>query len=288
MRRLQSGDSAAQPAAIRIWPGTPPGEKGDIGPEKDINTPADGLIAGRPIIRLTNVSEPTMTFYRATGTQAAASTVVVFPGGGYYIVVTDLEGTETCAWLNSIGVNAVLLKYRVPRRAGLPPYAAALQDAQRTLGLVRSRAKEWDIDPNRVGTLGFSAGGDLSAELCAHAGMRSYPRVDSADDLSCRPDFQLLIYPAYLVRDDLTADPDILPNAQTPPTFLAMAQDDPIHVENVLVYATWLQKAKVPMELHVYPTGHHGYGLRPTRDLVTTWPQRARDWMRSRGLAPGN
>jgi acetyl esterase/lipase len=278
----------AAPAPIPLWPGEPPGEKGGIGPEKDINEPKDGLIAGRPIIRLTDVSRPTLTLYRAPAAKDTGATVVVFPGGGYYIVVTDLEGTEVCAWLNSIGVNAVLLKYRVPRRAGIPSYAAALQDAQRAVGLVRSNAREWGIDPRRVGTLGFSAGGDLSAVLSAHAESRTYPRVDAADDLSCRPDFQLLIYPAYLVRDDLTADPSAAVNERTPPTFLVMAQDDPIHVENVLVYATELQRAKVPMELHVYPTGKHGYGLRPTLDAVTTWPARAADWMRGRGLLTRN
>ncbi len=193
-------------------------------------------------------------------------------------------------------MNAVLLKYRVPRRAGLPAYAAPLQDAQRALGIVRSHAADWGIDPKRVGILGFSAGGNLCAELSSNFTTRSYPRIDAADDLSCRPDFQVLVYPGYLVREGegYKVNPDLIVSADTPPTFLVMAEDDPVHVENVFAYGMALKEAKVPFELHVYPTGGHGYGLRPTRDMVTTWPARAADWMMSRGLlekslgAPGS
>jgi len=190
-----------------------------------------------------------------------------------------------CEWLNSIGVTGVLLKYRVPKREGRPAYAAPLQDAQRAVGLVRSRAKEWAIDPQRIGVLGFSAGGHLCATLSA-AGGRTYPRVDDADDVSCHPDFQLLIYPGGLVKEGggRQMGPEVTVARTTPPTFLVMAQDDPVRVENVLAYALAVQEAGVPMELHVYPTGRHGYGLRPTKDYVTTWPQRAADWMRSLGL----
>jgi acetyl esterase/lipase len=188
--------------------------------------------------------------------------------------------------LKSIGVTGVLVKYRVPVRKGQAPYAAPLQDAQRAIGLMRSHAKEWAIDPERIGALGFSAGGNLCAALSAAIGGRTYPRVDGADDVSCRPDFQLLIYPGDLVKKGggYEISPEATVSRATPPTFLVMAQDDPVRVENVLGYALALQDAKVPMELHVYPTGGHGYGLRPSRDYVTTWPQRAADWMRSLGL----
>ncbi|HMD60318.1 MAG TPA: alpha/beta hydrolase [Opitutaceae bacterium] len=274
----------AEPTPMRIWPGAAPGEKGGIGQERDTTKPSDQLIAGKPVIRIGNVSDPTIAVYSPPAGRNTGVAVVVCPGGGYYILALDLEGTEVCEWLNSIGVTGVLLKYRVPRREGRPPFAAPLQDAQRAVGLVRLRAKEWGIDPRRVGVLGFSAGGNLCAVLSA-AGPRTYPRVDDADDLSCRPDFQLLIYPGSLVKEGgYGIEPEVAVAHGPPPTFLAMAQDDPVRVENVLGYALALQGAKVPMELHVYPTGGHGYGLRPAKDYVTTWPQRAADWMRSRGI----
>jgi acetyl esterase/lipase len=276
----------AESAPIAIWPGVPPGDTGGIGPEADTTKPTDNLIAGRPLIRLGNVSVPTITIYQPTADRNTGAAIVIFPGGGFNILAMDLEGTEVCEWLNSIGITGVLLKYRVPKRPGRPDFAAPLQDAQRAVGIVRARAREFGIDPNRLGTLGFSAGGQLSAALCANAGARTYPAVDDADGVSCRPDFQILIYPGDIMRPptSLNVSPECTVTGATPPTFLVMAQDDPVHVENVLGYAVALQTAKVPMELHVYPTGSHGFGLRLTRHFATTWPQRAADWMRSRGL----
>jgi acetyl esterase/lipase len=270
---------------MKLWPGIAPGDKGGLGQEIDTTTAKDNLIAGRPVIRLGNVSDPTIAVYPPTRGKDTGAAVVVFPGGGFRILAMDLEGTEVCAWLNSIGVTGVLLKYRVPAREGRPEYAAPLQDAQRALGIVRSHAKEWGIDPHRIGVLGFSAGGHLAATLSANSQARTYPRVDESDDASCRPDFQILIYPGGVVeRGGYALAPDVAVTAKTPPTFLVMAQDDPVRPENVLGYAMALEGEKVPMELHVYPSGGHGYGLRPTRDFVTSWPQRAADWMRSRGL----
>jgi len=276
----------ADPPVIRLWPGAAPGDKGGLGEEADTTKPSDNLIAGRPVIRTGNVSVPTITVYSPPADRNTGAAVVLGPGGGYYILAAALEGTEACRWLNSIGVTGVLLKYRVPRRPGQPPHAAPLQDAERAVGLVRSSAKDWSIDPQRVGVLGFSAGGHLCAALSAAPAARSYPRVDDADDLSCRPDFQLVIYPDYILKkgDGHEICPEVAVSPSTPPTFLVMAQDDPVHVENVLAYAMALQSANVPMELHVYPTGGHGYGLRLAKDYVTTWPLRAADWMRSRGL----
>jgi len=178
------------------------------------------------------------------------------------------------------------LKYRVPKREGLEKYAAPLQDAQRAMGLIRSRAKEWGIDPQRIGVLGFSAGGHLSAALSCNYERRSYPTVDGADSVSCRPDFAILIYPGGLVvkeKGDRIA-PELNVSANTPPTFLAMAADDPVRMENAVFYTVALKNARVPVELHIYPTGGHGYGLRRTKELVTIWPDRAAEWMRSRGL----
>jgi acetyl esterase/lipase len=212
--------------------------------------------------------------------------VLVCPGGGFYILAMDLEGTEVCEWLNSIGVTGILLKYRVPRREGRPPVAAPLEDAQRAMGIVRSRAAEWAIDPKRIGALGFSAGGELVAALCAGSGARGYARVDAFDDVGCLPDFQVLVYPAYLVPAGGSApDPDVAVTSRTPPTFLVMAEDDPlVGVSSSLGYAQALASSKVPLELHVYPTGGHGFGLRPTRETVTAWPQLAAEWMQGRGF----
>ena len=277
--------TAAEPQEVNLWPGTAPGDTAPIGEERDTTTAKDNLIAGKPVIRLGNVSKPTITLYRSSAEKPNGAAVIVCPGGGYHILAMDLEGTEVCEWLNSIGVTGILLKYRVPKRNGADK-PAAFQDVQRAVGLVRAHAKEWSIDPKRIGILGFSAGGHLAAYLSNQCDPRSYPAIDEADRLSCRPDFVVLIYPGGLTskeQGDHLA-PELTASSNTPPTFMAMAQDDPVRVENVLVYAAALRKAEVPFELHVYPTGGHGYGLRPSKDFVTTWPARVTDWMRSRGV----
>jgi acetyl esterase/lipase len=278
--------AAPAPTVINLWPGTAPGEKGDIGEEKDMSKPTDGKPGGKSIIRLGNVSKPTITIYAPEADKANGTAVVVCPGGGYSILAWDLEGTEVCEWLNSIGVTGVLLKYRVPKRAGLEKYTAPLQDVQRAIGMVRSRAQEWHLNPARIGVLGFSAGGHLAAAASNNYNERTYPHVDAADDTSCRPDFAVLIYPAYLtVKDEGDKiSPELPITSKTPPTFIVMAEDDPVRVENALFYALALKNAKVPCELHVYPEGGHGYGLRPNGKAVTTWPQRAADWMGKLGL----
>lgn len=271
--------------AIPLWPGTAPGDKPGLGEEKDTTKPTDDLVGGRRLIRLGNVSQPTLTIYRPPAAQANGAAVVVCPGGGYHILAMDLEGTEVCEWLNSIGVTGVLLKYRVPRREGLEKHTAALQDAQRAMGLTRQHAKEWGIDPQRIGVLGFSAGGHLAAAASANTTSRTYPEVDAADRLDARPNFTVLIYPAYLTvkeQGDKVA-PELPITTNTPPTFIAICQDDPVRVENAYFFALALKQGGVPAELHVYPTGGHGYGLRPSNQLVTTWPARVTDWMRSRG-----
>src|SRR5690348_11715580 len=282
---------AAEPTQVlALWPGAAPGDKETLGPEQDQTKPSDGMVAGKPVIRLGNVSHPTISVYQPPSGKRNGAAVVVCPGGAYQILALDLEGTEVCDWLNSEGITAVLLKYRVPKRPGLEKHTAALQDAQRALGLVRQHAKDWGIDPKKIGLLGFSAGGHLAALASNQCEPRSYPAVDDADSISCRPDFTVLIYPAYLTlkeEDDRLA-PEFHLTADTPPAFIAMAEDDPVRVENALFYAAALKKAKVPFELDIYPTGGHGYGLRPAKDLVTTWPKRAADWMRSRGLLDGN
>jgi len=274
--------------AIQLWPGTAPGPQTATASEHDTTTPKDNLIAGKPVVRLGDVSTPTITLYAAPENNSGAA-VVVFPGGGYQILAMDLEGTEVCDWLNSIGVNCVLLKYRVPGTGPYPKSAAALQDAQRAMGLVREHAAEWKIDPKRIGVLGFSAGGHLAAALSTHNEQRLYPAVDGADQLSCRPDFAIVIYPGYLALSEKNFEfnPDIPVTASVPPTFLVQAEDDPVHVENAVEYFMQLKKARVPAELHVYAKGGHGYGLRSTELPVTTWPRTAAIWLHTVGVLSG-
>lgn len=277
---------AAEPAVtIRLWPGTAPGEVGDIGPEADTTKPDGNLVDGRRVIRLGNVSEPTIAVYPAPEDNNTGAAVLVCPGGGYHILAMDLEGTEVCEWLNSIGVTGVVLKYRVPRRKDREAHDAPLQDAQRAMGILRQRAGEFGIDPRRIGVLGFSAGGHLAAMLSNHWRERTYPAIDANDAQSCRPDFSVLIYPAYLTEKNegevIAANLPL--SADTPPAFLAMTADDPVKAENLLRYALALKQLKVPVEAHLYPTGGHGYGLRRTDNPVTAWPDRATDWMRHQG-----
>jgi acetyl esterase/lipase len=272
---------------LPVWPGAAPGASANLPPEADTTTAKDNLIAGRPLIRLGNVSTPTLTLYSPKGENTGAA-VVVFPGGGYHILAIDLEGTEVCDWLNSAGITCVLLKYRVPDTGPYPKSPAALQDAQRALGLVRAHAAEWKIDPNRIGVLGFSAGAHLAAALSTHFDQRLYEPIDAADKLSCRPDFAVIVYPGYLALADknFAPNPEINPTAQTPPQFIVQAEDDPVHVENAIVYFMALKNVKVPAELHIYAEGGHGYGLRRTALPVTRWPQSVETWLRTIKILP--
>lgn len=269
---------------LSLWPHAPSNAQ----PEVDATTAKDNLIAGRPVIRLANVSNPTITLYQPSGKNSGAA-VVVFPGGGYHILAIDLEGTEVCDWLTSIGVTCVLLKYRVPDSGPLPKSTAALEDAQRALGMLRAHAAEWHIDANRVGVLGFSAGAHLAAAVSTHFEKRLYEPIDAADQMSCRPDFAVIVYPGYLAlsEQNFAANPEIHVTDKTPPTFIVQAEDDPVHVENSTVYFLMLKQAKVPAEMHLYAQGGHGYGLRRTELPVTEWPELVEKWMRTiRVLTP--
>ena len=273
---------------LPLWPnGVPSGGPVTSGPELDTTTPKDNLIAGRPLIRLGNVSVPTLIVYPPKGKNSGAA-IVVFPGGGYQILAIDLEGTEVCDWLNSTGITCVLVKYRVPNTGPYPKSDAALQDAQRAVGLVREHAAEWHIEPNKIGVLGFSAGAHLAAAVSTHFDKRLYTPIDPADSLSCRPDYAVVVYPGYLAlaEKDFAPNPEINPTAETPPTFIVQAEDDPVHVENAVVYFLQLKKVKVPAELHIYAQGGHGYGLRRTELPVTTWPDSVEIWLRTIHVLP--
>jgi len=215
--------------------------------------------------------------------------MVVFPGGGYNALAMDLEGTEICDWLNSQGITAVLLKYRVPNKKvgdyGEAP--AALEDAQRALGLVRFHAAEWHIDPHRIGVIGFSAGGHMVAATSTHFDKRTYPIVDAADQESCRPDFAVACYPGHLYNGDIgfKLNPDVPVTTNTPPTFLLQAEDDHVDgVEQSLVYYVALKKAGVPVEMHLYAQGGHGFGLRRSAFPISEWPQLVEKWLVTIGM----
>ena len=282
---------SADHTTISLWPNGAPGSVTAKGPEQDTSTAKDHQVAGRAVVRLGNVSSPTISLYLAHSDSVGASggpAMVVFPGGGYRIVAIDLEGTEVCDWLNSIGVNCVLLKYRVPDTGPFPKSEAALQDAQRAVGIVREHAAEWHVDPKRVGVLGFSAGAHLAAAVSTHYDKRLYSGLDAADQQSCRPDFAIIIYPGYLAfsEKNFQFNPDIPVTSSTPTTFIVQAEDDPVHVENAVEYFIALKKAGVPAELHTYAQGGHGYGLRPTATPVTHWPELAGTWLHTIGVLP--
>ena len=285
----QSSAWSAAPGHITIalWPHGAPGAQPNAGPEMDTTTAKEPLIAGKPVIRLGNVSTPTLTLYTPQGKNTGAA-VVVFPGGGYRILAIDLEGTEVCAWLSSKGITCVLVKYRVPDSGPYPKSAAALQDAQRALGIVRTHAADWHIDAQRIGVLGFSAGAHLSAALSTHFDKRLYDPIDAADQLSCRPDFAVIVYPGYLALSEQNFAPnsEIHVTAQTPPSFIVQAEDDPVHVENSTVYFLALKNAKVPAELHIYAEGGHGYGLRRNGLPVIDWPRLVETWMQTIHVLP--
>ncbi len=296
--RLCAGRAAWQPSPghtqVPIWPGVIPDAEPVDGPEV-AGTVVDGagnarLVGGKPWVYVDRVSQPTMTVYSPQGRNTGAA-IVVFPGGGYNILAIDLEGTEACDWLTSEGITCVLLKYRVPC-AKVGPYLdcpMALEDAQRTVGLLRFQAARWHVDPRKIGVLGFSAGGHMVAAMSTRFEKRLYQAVDAADQESCRPDFAVALYPGHLAvpQKHFALNPDIQVTSRTPPTFLLQAEDDPVDpVENSLVYYSALRRGGVPAEMHVYVKGGHAFGLRPTAMPITRWPQLVETWLRTIGMTP--
>ncbi|HEX4301125.1 MAG TPA: alpha/beta hydrolase [Gammaproteobacteria bacterium] len=276
-----------------LWPGTVPDAQAVKGPEYVATTDAKSLVAGKPWLYAGDITQPTLTVYAPQGKNTGAA-VLMIPGGGFEILAMDLEGTEVCDWLTAKGISCVLLKYRVPskpydwhcdcRPDNLTVPTQDLEDVQRAMGLIRLNAKAWQIDPHRVGVLGFSAGGYLVAEISTHFEQRLYKPVDGADYESCRPDFAIGIYPGHLVTDQGLLNPNVPVTKDTPPTFLLQAEDD--HVDGIQspVYYAALQKAGVPVELHVYAHGGHAFGLRRTKEPITAWPELVEAWLKSSGI----
>src|ERR1700722_8424913 len=278
---------------IPIWPGAVPDAQPVAGPEVSTTTGKDDLVAGKPYVYVERVSRPTMTVYSPRANNNTGAAVVVFPGGGYSILAIDLEGTEVCDWLTAKGITCVLLKYRVPgndlqpQSGPYPKSPMALEDAQRALGLVRFHAAEWHIDPQKIGVLGFSAGGHLVAAISTHFEQRLYPAVDAADKESCRPDFAVALYPGHMrsASKTLELSPDIPVTRQTPPTFLLQAGNDDVDsVYNSLAYYMALENAGVPVEMHLYAEGKHAFGLRPTKFPITRWPGEVEIWLKTIGV----
>lgn len=270
--------AAADPPSLKLWPDKAPGEIDGIGPEHMLEPSGD-----KPVDRLADVTVPTITVYKPAADKDTGAAVLICPGGGYNILAMDLEGTEVADWLNSIGVTGIVLKYRVPRRKDQEKHLAPLQDAQRAMSLVRQHADQWGLATDRIGILGFSAGGHLSATASTNFDQRKYDVIDSADQLSCRPDFTVLVYPAYLAEEQRLL-PEIRVTKDSPPTFFVHASDDRISPENSITMYLALRQAGVPAELHIYGSGGHGFGLRPTDHPCSTWPARCEQWLRSRGL----
>jgi acetyl esterase/lipase len=318
---LRAQEPAWQPSPghtqVPIWPGAAPDAQPTAEPEGSHWWPTGpGGPGGFGEYRVTR---PTMTVYSPEGKNTGA-TVVVFPGGGYLDLAIDLEGTEVCDWLTPKGITCVLLKYRVPGEPGYPkpapypksgPYPEspmALEDAQRTLGLVRFHAAEWHIDPHKVGVLGFSAGGHLSAAISTHYEKRLYRAVDAADKENCRPDFAVVLYPGHLsisgaewdaeqgakkfvlhipanADRNLGLNPEVPVTRNTPPTFLLQAENDNVdNVNDSLAYYIALKNAGVPAEMHLYAEGGHAFGLRRTKFPITAWPELVEKWLVTIGM----
>lgn len=270
---------AAEPVTIKLWPQGAPEKSGfKIGPEQEMDK-------GDGIKRVTNVSDPTITIYKPE--KANGTSVLVCPGGGYSILAIEHEGTQVCDYLNSLGVTAVLLKYRVPRRDPANPSVEPLQDAQRAMGILRQRAGEFGLKPDRIGILGFSAGGHLSVMTALHANERTYPQDAALDAVDATPNFAVPVYPAYLVgKDDtFTLLPEVRVTEKAPPMCLIHAHDDKgvtSASSSALLYLEY-KKLNLPAELHIFAKGGHGFGMKKTGLPTAEWHVRVGEWMRAMG-----
>jgi acetyl esterase/lipase len=283
---------AAEPLVVEIWPGTPPEETNNIGPEKIRMSPGldrKQVEVTEPTRLITAVTKPTITIYRAARSRENRTAMLICPGGGYWDLYWQLEGEEVASWLNSIGITGIILKYRVPRRPDEPkgePARRPLQDAQRALSLVRSRAAEWGINPGRIGMIGFSAGGHLVTATATSFAKRTYEPIDDIDKISCRPDFAIPVYSGYLkAKDKEELAPGLHVPTNAPPFFLVHGSDDIVSPpENSVLMYLAVKRAGVPAELHVYADTTHDFAVRKTDRPYSTWTQSCEDWLRDRGF----
>jgi acetyl esterase/lipase len=280
------------PLVVNIWPDTPPDESGNIGEEKFRMSPKldrKQVEVTEQTRLITNVTEPTLTIYRPAKGKDTGTAVLICPGGGYWDLYWQLEGEEVAAWLNSIGVTGIILKYRVPRRPDEPkgePARRPLADAQRAVSLVRSKARDWGIHPQQIGMVGFSAGGHLAIATATSFEQRTYEPIDNVDKISCRPDFAIGVYSGYLkAKDKDEIAPGLRIPRGTPPIFLAHGGADIISPpeHSVLMYLA-LKKANIPTELHIYATAAHDFGVRKSDHPCSTWTQACANWLRYQGF----
>lgn len=283
---------AAAPLIVDLWPGKPPDESTNILTERTRMSPrldSKRVEVTEPTLLITGVSKPTLTIYHPPKDKDSGTAMLICPGGGYWDLYWQLEGEEVASWLNSIGVTGIILKYRVPRHSDEvkdQPARRPLQDAQRAVSLVRSKAKDWGIDPQRIGIVGFSAGGHLAIATATSFETRTYPAIDAIDSVSCRPDFAISVYPGYLkLKDKDELSPSLHIPATTPPVFLAHGGADIISPPegSVLMYLA-LKRAGVSTELHIYATAAHDFGVRPSEHPCSTWTQSCAGWLRQEGL----
>ncbi len=268
---------AAEPITVKLWPG-------GAAEKPDFKIGQEETVKGKDqIARTSNVSDPSITVYKAEKPNGTA--VLICPGGGYSILAIEHEGTQVADYLNTIGVTGIVLKYRVPRRDSEHPEAAPLQDAQRAMGIIRHHAAEWGIQPDRVGILGFSAGGNLCVFTSLHPNERTY-KEDPALDGDARPSFMIPVYPAYLVnndKSDLTLKPSMVVTKDAPPACFVHADNDKISAAgDALLYMEY-KKLDLPAELHIYAKGGHGFGMKPGDNPANTWYLRVGEWMKSMG-----
>ncbi len=263
---------ADEPTKLNVWPAKAPG---DLGPAKQEQWTK---------MKVTNVTVPTLTIFRPEKSKNTGVAIIVCPGGGYTNLMMDYEGEDVAKWLTTQGITGIVLKYRVPAPQGTPRYLPALQDAQRSMSIVRAKAGEWKIDPKRIGMLGFSAGGHLVVATATNFDKRAYEAIDDIDKQNTRPDFVVSIYPGGVIKrnsDQLSEEIHVTSN--TPPTFIAQATDDRLSENAVFLYLA-LKRANVPVELHLYSTGGHGFGMKPSDKPCATWPQRMIEWMHVQGV----
>jgi acetyl esterase/lipase len=287
---------AAEPLVVEIWPGKVPEENGNIGAERVRMSPKldrKQVEVTEPTRMITDVTKPTITIYRPATEKNTGTAMLICPGGGYWNLYWELEGEEVAAWLNSMGVTGIILKYRVPRRPGEPqgePARRPLQDAQRAVSLVRSKASEWGIHPERIGIVGFSAGGHLAMATATSFDQRTYELVDDVDKISCRPDFAIPVYSGYLkAKDKDELAPGLRIPTNTPPIFLVHGGEDIISPpeHSVLMYLA-LKRAGVPTELHIYANTAHDFGVRTNDRPYSTWTARCAEWMLDGGFLRTN
>jgi acetyl esterase/lipase len=283
--------AADKPLVVELWPGKVPEETGDLGAEKLVMSPKldrKQVEVTEPTQMVTNVSKPSLTIYRPANEKDTGTAMVICPGGGYWNLYWQLEGEEVATWLNSLGVTGIVLKYRVPRRPDEPkgePARRPLQDAQRAISLVRSKAREWGIAPERIGMVGFSAGGHLAVATATNFEKRTYEPIDDVDQISCRPDFAIGAYSGYLkAKDKDELAPGLHIPKGTPPIFLVHGGEDIISPpEHSVVLYLALKRAGVPAELHIYATAAHDFGVRPSDQPCSTWTRSCADWLRHQG-----